>query len=189
MTDLDLIREAMKAKGLTHADLGTALGRSTTVGHQVYHGRRPLRAAERDLLFKWLGITDDNDSGAPPIRRVPIAGKITAGNWSEAVQDPQGWVWCENGGPNTFALRVEGDSMNLVIEEGGYIAIDPDDKALVSGRIYAVMNGDGETTVKCFRTDPARLEPMSTNESHHTIMLGTDQFQVVGRVVWKASPL
>lgn len=116
------------------------------------------------------------------IIEVPIIGVISAGSWREAVEDPIGHIRAIGAGRNVFALRSDGDSMNLLAPEGAYVLIDPNDRELHDGRVYAVMNGDGETTFKIFRTGPARLEPRSTNPGHHPIILGDGFYQIIGRV-------
>tara|TARA_R110000782_G_scaffold167129_9_gene259340 strand:- start:76013 stop:76588 length:576 start_codon:yes stop_codon:yes gene_type:complete len=191
MEDYLQIEHARKAMNISRETLAEKLKISVPSYGRLARGERKLTADERDLAFAFLGIDKGQESALEtlPIRRVPLIGKIAAGNWKEAIHDAQGWFWCNAGGENTFALIVEGDSMNLIIEDGGYVAIDPDDKSLVSGRIYAVMNGDGETTIKKFRADPARLEPASTNPDHHVINIGADPFKIIGRVVWKAAEI
>jgi repressor LexA len=71
--------------------------------------------------------------------------------------------------------------MNLALPGGAKVIIEPGDTALRDGKIYAVMNDFGETTLKFFRADPARLEPSSSNPEHQPIMLGTAPFRVIGR--------
>ncbi len=183
MDDRDLIRRALKERGLTQQDLARELCVSVASVGRLLRKERRLAATERDRAFAWLGISP------APLRHAPVIGLVAAGHWREAVQDPLGYIWCEVGGPNTFALRVEGDSMNLLIPEGGYVAVDPDDRDLVAGRVYVVMNGDGEATVKKYSENPARLVPMSDNPAHHEIRLGTEPVVVVGRVIWKAERL
>ncbi len=187
MADYRWIKRGLERAGRTQRELADYLGWHPSAVSRLLAGERQLKAHEQEKIIDFLGAADVLTG--TPIRRIPIAGRITAGDWRAAVEDPQGWLWCESGGPRTFGLRVEGDSMNLLIEEGGYIAIDPDDKDLIPGRIYVVMNGDGETTVKRYMENPARLVPMSDNPVHREIRLGAEPVTVIGRVVWKASPV
>jgi repressor LexA len=43
------------------------------------------------------------------------------------------------------------------------------------------MNAENETTVKMYRSEPARLVPMSSNNSHKEFVLGGEPFTIVGR--------
>ena len=152
-----------------------------------------LELSKRSLTTDWmhriataLGVNPAAliDSGVDftPVRRVPMVGKIPAGNWREAIEDPISLVPCESGGPNTFALIADGDSMDQIVPPGGRIYIDPDDFELRDGKFYAVMR-EGETTFKRFRANPARLEPCSSNPAHQAIAIGREPFTVIGRVV------
>lgn len=135
--------------------------------------------------------------GAPlhlPARMVPVLGKIAAGNWREAIESgnldaPVGYIPAPYGSTNAYALQPDGDSMDLVVPDGGIIIIDPEQIELRDGNIYAVMNDDAEATFKRFKADPPRLEPCSSNPVHQPIALGREPFRVLGRVIWQGSPL
>lgn len=122
---------------------------------------------------------------------IPVVGDIAAGNWREAIQNHEDMILppVEGISDNAFALRTRGDSMNRIIPDGGYVVIDPAEVELREGKVYAVMNSDGETTIKRFRADPARLEPCSTNPHHQPISLGREQFTVVGMAKGAFVPL
>jgi repressor LexA len=122
---------------------------------------------------------------------VPVLGAVPAGDLSEAIQDPQGWLPVPGniGGEKAFALRPAGDSMNELVEEGGYIVVDPDDLDLVPGRAYVVTTADGRSTFKRFRADPPRLEPESSNPDHQPILIGREPFVIAGRVIYAAHEL
>ncbi|GAK33272.1 hypothetical protein JCM17846_18300 [Iodidimonas nitroreducens] len=184
------IRAAKRDQNLTDQQIGDMVGLPRYTITKILNGRRRVLAEEADEFVKKLGLISQGQASDPsPIRRIPIAGAIAAGNWREALEDPQGHMYCDVGGPNTFGLRVAGDSMDMVVEDGGYIAVDPDDTDLITGRIYAVMNGSSETTFKKYREDPARLEPLSSNPRHKPIRIGSEDFRIIGRVIWRASLL
>lgn len=119
---------------------------------------------------------------------IPIVGAVQGGNWREAVKRSAASMPRPDPSvpPEAFALRVTGDSMDELVEDGGTVIVDPQDKDLFPGRYYVVMNGDGETTFKRFMADPARLVPCSTNPVHKEIPIGS-RFEIVGRVIWRAS--
>ncbi|MEE4452883.1 LexA family transcriptional regulator [Novosphingobium resinovorum] len=122
---------------------------------------------------------------------IPLIGEIAAGNWREAIQHYEDMIFppVEGLSKAAFALRTRGDSMDRIIPDGGYVVIDPGEADLREGRVYAVMNSEGETTIKRFRSDPARLEPCSTNPDHQPISLGREQFTVIGMAKGAFVPL
>jgi repressor LexA len=125
------------------------------------------------------------------VRHIPVVGLISAGGWESEIGEPMFMMPAPD--PDLprrcFGAVVDGDSMDRVVANGATIIIDPDDLDLVERGIYAVMNGSGETCVKEFLANPARLSPMSSNPRHHVIYPGRETFIIVGRVIWKAERL
>jgi repressor LexA len=165
------------------ADVATDL---TTI-QKLETGKRKLTSDWMIRIAGALGVEPAELLGvaeaARPLRRVPRVGSIPGGNWKAAIEDPVELIPTTKGGPNTFALKVEGDSMDLVVEPGTIVFIDPDDRELVDRKYYAVMRPGGETTFKQFRTEPLRLEPCSRNKAHKTILMGEEPLTTIGRVV------
>lgn len=184
------IRDIRLARGLTQEELAALLGEETSIAtvSRLESGRMTLTLPWMKRLSTALGVSTHEIISEPGsgLRMVPLIGDISAGDWTTAVKDPQGMVPVIDrvGGPLCFALRPKGDSMNLVADENSYIVVDPDQKMLESGRIYAVCNGDGETTFKRYRADPPSLEPMSTNVEHKPMMIGEQPFTVIGRITY-----
>ncbi|MBO9377696.1 helix-turn-helix domain-containing protein [Sphingomonas histidinilytica] len=188
------IRSIRIERGLTQQQLADAVGvHFTTIAK--------LERSMRRLSADWIVKIADALNVQPgeiislrtveraPARAVPVVGKIAAGNWREAVQDATDWVFTNDGGPNSFALYPDGDSMNKVVPPNGYVIVDPDAFELLDGRYYAIMNGENETTFKQYRADPPRLAPCSTNPEHKPVLLGREPFTVVGRIVAQGSRL
>lgn len=80
-----------------------------------------------------------------------------------------------------IALRVVGDSMNVVSPPDSVIFVDRNDKVLVPGACYVISNNDGEATYKRFMTNPMRFEPYSYNPAHETLYPQREPL-IVGRV-------
>ena len=80
-----------------------------------------------------------------------------------------------------IALRVQGESMNRLAQDGSIIIVDYEDRELVSGKLYVFKTDDGEAAFKRYRSDPVRFEPVSTEE--HETLFPTGEWFVVGRVV------
>lgn len=152
-------------------------------------GVKPSRAGVAEQKSRY------NTASGPNLDSlVPLISFVQAGSWDEA-HDPyppgQGeeFMACPTAhGPNTYALRVEGDSMTAPFGKsyphGSIIFVDPDlAGAVVSGdRVVAKLSGDSHVTFKVFVKDgPVRfLRPL--NPQHPPIM---DEFRVIGKVIGK----
>ena len=179
------IKARMKERGFNQGDLANLLAIDPTAVSKRLTGKRQFKHAEMIKIEAWLGGAE-----GPPVpqggkvRMLPIIGQVAAGSWREAIQRPLGTMPVAADAPlNAIALRVEGDSMDLEIEDGGTVIVDLDDKALYPGRLFVVLNEEGEATFKQFELDPARLVPRSSNPAHVPIQIGDGQtFTVLGRV-------
>lgn len=188
--DLDDIRERMKALGYKQVDLVALLDSTPGKVSLSLSGQRRFTVAEMDLIRSWLG--DNSSLNGGPVRSIPIIGQVAAGAWQEAVQNASHTIPApaDTVPKRAFGLRVQGDSMDLVVPDGGTVIVDPDDKALFPKSYYVILNAGGEATFKQFLADPARLAPCSSNPAYKDIMMGSGEaFTVVGRVIWQASPL
>ncbi|MFW2829904.1 LexA family protein [Sphingomonas sp. ID0503] len=185
--DLIEIKAAIKRAGLRQIDIAEHLGLTQKKVSETLGGKRRFQFHEMDRLRELLAKHDPAMPG--PLRAIPIIGQVAAGNWREAVRHPLASMPALDPSipHRAFALRVAGDSMDLRAQDGATIVVDPEDRSLYPGRLYVVLNEDGETTFKEFRSDPARLVPLSSNPAHVDIVLGQGHFEVVGRVIWIAS--
>lgn len=180
MTPLE-IRAELDARNMTIRDLAEATGIDQN------KLTKSLGKVGRKITFEEMqaiqNVLDPADL-EPRIRTIPVLGSVPAGKFTAALQaggrrmavsDPET-------PHNAYALRVEGNSMDLIVPDGTMLVIDPDDKALWPGRRYVIQNSDGETTFKEFQADPARLVPCSSDDSHQEVLLGSAPITVVGRV-------
>lgn len=180
------IRALMKERGFNQADLANLLGIDPTAVSKRLTGKRAFKYDEMRKIESWLGQQPTPIIEGAQVRMLPIIGQVAAGSWREAIEQPLGHmpVRASTASPNAIVLEVHGDSMDLEIEEGGYVVVDMNDKGLYPGRLFVVLNGEGEATFKQFETDPLRLIPRSSNPNHSTILIGDGQpFTVLGRVV------
>jgi repressor LexA len=183
--DVEDIRARMRERDYNQADLASLLGIDPTAVSKRLTGKRPFKHAEMVKVEQWLGYEAATPTlNAAEVRIIPIIGQVPAGTMKEAIQQPLGHLPVPASTPkDAIALRVDGDSMDLEIADGGTVIVDPNDKALFPGRLYVVLNGEHESTFKQFELDPARLVPRSTNPAHTTILIGDGQpFSVFGRV-------
>ncbi len=174
------IKAELDARNMSIVDLADAIGMNSNYLGKALRGGRKLSADELIAIQNVLAPEDL----AHRIRTIPHLGSVPAGKFrpSEqqggrrvAVSDPET-------PPNAFALTVDGNSMDLVVPSGTTLIIDPDDKALWPGKRYVIQTEDGRTTYKEFQADPARLVPLSTDDTHEEMLLGSEPIVIVGRV-------
>lgn len=215
--DTALVRQTMKQRSVNQADLARAIGfPGQSAVSALLSGKRRVMVDEAAAIYAFLGL--DSAPPADPARAgvprepssarlreprdphvhgpdgyavVPVIGIAGAGRWREAVEVPLGHMPVPSrlGASGCFGIAVSGDSMDLLIEDGGLILIDPAQKELAPGGVYLITNSCGEATVKRYRREPARFEPCSTNPAHRPFLVSEDDFSVLGKVVWKSAPV
>ena len=123
----------------------------------------------------------------------PVYGKISAGipNWAEECLE--GYLPID---PNLmgiinpeecFFLKVNGESMNKVIQNGAYALIRKQD-IVENGEIAAVLVNDFEATLKKFtkQGDLVILEPMSNDTEFTTQVYNKDtDIKIIGKYIGK----
>lgn len=177
----------MKDRKVSQTAMAKLMGLpSQSAFSNILKGKRRITAEEAATVYTFLGIESE-----PAYRVVPVIGITSAGRWREAVEVPVGHMPIPPNvaGIHAFGLEVQGDSMNLIIEDGGWILIDPDQKELRPGSSYLISNSDGEATVKMYQRSPARFEPCSSNPEHTGFLVSETDFTVIGKVVWKGAPV
>ena len=179
---LAYIREEIQNKGYPPSvrEICKAVGfKSTSSVHSHLQELEKTGALRRDATKpRALELCD-----LPKGRVVPLVGRVTAGQPILAQQNiedelvlPSGLVADED----TFALRVEGESM---IEAGilsGDIVIVRKQQSAENGEIVVAMIDDEATVKRIFyETDRVRLQP----ENAHMDPIYADEVAVLGRVV------
>lgn len=135
-----------------------------------------------------------NVEPGPDIRgKVPLVSWVQAGAWCEAetVAHPaevERWMDCPaHHSPNTFALRVRGDSMTAPYgrsyPEGCIIFVDAERRTPVNGdRIVACLHGAHDVTFKVYKNEDGRQWLQPLNPAHEPIR---EPFFVLGTVIGK----
>lgn len=188
------------AKGWQQEKLAEVVGVSQVTISRWETGEREPRGKLRAKLADALGVGEAalfdrayeggrqgiQLDGAVPVHHIPVLGEVPAGNWREAVKLSRQTMLAPEPEipPAAYALRVRGDSMDDIVDDGGWIVIDPTDTDLYGGRLYVIRNGDGEMTFKRYREGPARLVPASSNPAHKEMLISGGEFTVHGRVIW-----
>ncbi|MGN0034215.1 MAG: LexA family protein [Coriobacteriales bacterium] len=203
------IKSARLDAGLTQIELAKMVGITVQALQNYEYGLRDVRSS---TLSKISGATgkplsyllglDDDPSFTPlverPVHRVPVVGRIAAGEAREAIQqadechETRGELWSAH--PHAFWLVVAGNSMNRLFPEGALVLVDPD-MEVRDGDVGAVfVNGD-DATVKRVFLEPGRvrLHPESHDPEYRDTVIREDdpdapEFRAIGRVVSYTAP-
>lgn len=187
--DRELVRSRMKEREVSRATLAEAVGLThPSAVSKILAGDRQLKVEEAARIYDYLGLQPIEGRST---MAVPIIGLTAAGNWREAVEMPLGRMVIPShvAGRRAFAVEVKGDSMDRLIEDGGWVVIDPDDHVLKAGKCYLIQNAEYGVTVKMYQAKPARFEPVSSNPDHKAFEVTELRYHILGRVVWKGAPV
>lgn len=131
-----------------------------------------------------------------PIHSITVYGKVCAGDGFEALEDPID----EIGDPyyrikqEKFALLVDGDSMNNIVDDGMY-AIIQKQPTVNNGEIAVVLiDGDIGMLKRVYHLDESTviLKPDSSNPEHKSMMFEgheINRLQILGRYLGCVSPM
>jgi SOS-response transcriptional repressor LexA len=125
---------------------------------------------------------------AKGLRTVPIVSLVQAGDFGETVDpypagDGSGQLLCPvNCGPGTFALKVQGESMEPRYHDGDIIFVDPDKSAVHGSYVIVRLENEQEATFKQLAIDGSRryLKPLNTR---YPVIEITTEAKIVGVVI------
>lgn len=205
----DIVKKLRKEYGLSQDELSKRIGVARSSVANYENGQN---FPSTDILLKLskvfycsvdylLGKTNERNSNvqidnSDKLFLVPIIGKITAGEPILADENIEDYfpvsasMYNLTTSDGLFFLKVVGDSMNNVIEDGSYALIKKQDTAENGDIIVALVNGDNEATMKRFEqinNALVALKPDSTNKDYSVryIDLATTEFKIIGKIIGK----
>jgi repressor LexA len=157
-----------------------------------------LRALERGGLIRrdrevsrGLGIVGQSPAARALMARIPIVGRIAAGEPIEALEQHDDFLELGAGTvpDGCYALQVKGKSMiEDLIDDGDLVVIRPQETANNGDIVVALLMSQGPSTEgvatlkRLYRErDQIRLQP--ANASMQPIYVDPDQLRVQGKVV------
>lgn len=165
-----------------HKGIGNALAR---------HIEKCLQLP-KDYLDQPAGL-DNASIVAPMANRLPVIGQASAGKLMENIEtyDADEYVIAPGPtGPEAFALRIEGISMEPKFQEGDKIVIDPDLEWKSGDFVFAIRIVDNTGTFKQLRSEGDECFLCAINpsfEPRYTRMDG--EWKVVGKARWRVEDL
>ena len=176
----DNILHYMNINGKTRNDLCRDLEFKYTTVTGWLTGEKYPRIDKIELMANYFGVSksdlvekrDTLPRGAypyHPTHRIPILGRISAGQPLYAEENIEGYIYTElNGDHEYYALRIMGDSMNAMNLFEGDIVIVRRQECVDNGQVAVVLIDGEDATVKRFMQsgDTVTLIPSSTNPEH-----------------------
>lgn len=86
-----------------------------------------------------------------------------------------------------FILKISGDSMNEIFDDGEYVLIEKTAAIYDNDLIIAIIEGEATCKKIRFYDDEINLIPMSTNPNHKTQIYTSKKINICGKVVGKLS--
>jgi repressor LexA len=130
---------------------------------------RAMRLKPAAALAAGVGADVLTQRADTTARSLPIVGEIAAGGPIEAYQEPAESISVPEmlgGGPDTYVLRVRGDSMmDAHILDGDLVVIRPQQNAR-DGDIVVAQVEENAVTLKRFFKEPGRVRLQPANERY-----------------------
>lgn len=180
------IRHARKSRGLSQADLAVRIGVSQPAianwESGIHDPRRITLAKLADALqtpLDWLAAGDrsafeaDKHAAAAYIRRplqhVPIISiRAAALLAQDMTADPhsmaEDYLPVTSSASRLFAFFLDDEAVNLAFPSGTIVVVDYADR-MPSDGAFCLASVAGAPILRRWREAPARLEPVSTNET------------------------
>jgi phage repressor protein C with HTH and peptisase S24 domain len=196
-------------RGVSLAALSELLGRNPSYLQQFIRKGSPRKLEEQDraTLARFLGVGEEELRGPqensyvkPPRRdsgewvevpRLDLGasagpGRVAGG---EAAFDAFRFSrrWLEEQGlarAQLSAIRVEGDSMEPLLNDGDEILVDRAPRPFRDG-IHVVRLGETLMVKRVASAGPGRVALLSQNFAYPPVEVAAEEVEIVGRVVWK----
>lgn len=188
---LDYIKKYTAKHGYPPAirEIGAGLGLSSPA--TVHTHVRKLEEAgvikTSSNKFRTIEILVDNeyDNKQDDVIKVPLLGKITAGNPIEAIERPNEFfdipAALVPAKETIFALKVSGDSMiNVGIYDGDYVIVQKQSTAR-NGEIVVAMTEENEVTLKTFYKENGHIRLQPENDTMAPFIF--DTVTILGKAI------
>ncbi|RYD90819.1 MAG: S24 family peptidase [Sphingomonadales bacterium] len=189
----------MDEQGRSFAELSRVIGRNPAYLQQYVKRGTPRVLAEEDRarLARYMGVPEATLGGRAvadnvvEVARLDIAASAGPGRLvgEEARRQPGMFppAMLRQLGVRADAasmIRVEGDSMSPLLEDGDEILVDRSQRAVGRGGGVFVLRLDGELMVKRLRPAVGGIDVLSENPSYPARFVRSGALEVLGRVAW-----
>lgn len=188
----------MEEQGRGFAELSRVIRRNPAYLQQYLKRGTPrvLAEADRGRLARYMGVPEAMLGGRPAegvveVARLDVRASAGPGRLvdEEARRQPGMFppAMLRQLGVRPHAasmIRVEGDSMSPLLEDGDEILVDRDQRALgARGGVFVLRLG-GELMVKRLRRAIGGIEVVSDNPAYPVRFVPFPEVEIIGRVAW-----
>jgi len=203
---LELARE----RRVSLAALSDMIGRNPSYLQQFIRKGSPRKLEEQDRarLARFFGVDEAELREVQENSYVEVPGGQSVAEWVEVprldlgASAGPGRVARDEAAFDTFrfsrrwlaeqgldrarlaALRVEGDSMEPLLNDGDEILVDCTPRPLRDG-IHVVRLGDTLMVKRVASAGPGRIALLSQNLAYPPVEVAAEEVAIIGRVVWK----
>lgn len=167
--------EAYRNSGLSFPELEKITGiPKSSIQRYITGGAENLPTSRLEKLAEALGVSASYimgwDGDIPPYampvtrRRIPVLGNVAAGQPIWADEEYDDFVDDDGNDKADFALRVKGDSMSPIIEDGDFVYVKRGHDVR-NGQIAVVLDGDS-ATLKYVYKDVHGVTLVSANKAY-----------------------
>jgi repressor LexA len=183
------IRLLRVQSGVTQAELGERIGMAQGQIQKIETGGQSIKIDVLQKIASALCIDLSElifKSHPFPYRHVPIKGIVNAGEPMFVFDDATDYetVAFDTERGDFFALKVRGDSMNLVAPDGAIIIVDPkqtDPEKLHKQPVVAFQ--DGEVIFKTWDNKGKAFQANSTQQQNYDLIPAKYGMIIMGKVV------
>ena len=154
--------------------------------------------AQKVLTRNRLHTVGETPASSDGLAIVPLFGSIAAGSPIDMLTTDEHYAIpreIHKNHPRAFLLKVESESMNMVIPNGSYALIDPALSEIHDGRVYAISVDGDAATIKRIRklNNGVELQPNSSDPTYKSLIFdyaekNSHTLSVLGQVVWYTIP-
>jgi phage repressor protein C with HTH and peptisase S24 domain len=197
-------------RGVSLAALSDLLGRNPSYLQQFIRKGSPRKLEEQDraTLARFFGVVEEELREGQENSYVEPGKLRESGQWVDVqrldlgASAGPGRVAGDEAAFDTFrfsrrwlaeqgleraqlsVLRVEGDSMEPVLNDGDEILVDRSPRAFRDG-IHVVRLGDTLMVKRVANAGAGRVALLSQNFAYPPVEVAADEVVIIGRVVWK----
>lgn len=213
----DRLLELARQRGVSLSGLSEMLGRNASYLQQFIRKGSPRRLEESDrrTLAQFFAVPESELGGADPesaARRAPGQAPRFREEWIEVPRLAIGAAagagamasdeaafdsfrfsprWLRDAGlsiDQLSTIRVTGDSMVPLLNDGDEILVDKGQRSLRDG-IHVVRLDDVLLVKRLAPAGRGRASLISENHAYPPVEVSLDELEIVGRVVWKGGRL